>query len=150
MENLDKIKTGFSACFCSSLGAEEGGLLDISLFDLPVLVKRGEEMRDTLIGELGEGRALGLDFLDRLGHIRGDEEGEEFSLQALILYLRSSGLAGSGSLLVEEGKLIFKPRNKTIGVLGIGGVHEVEERVEEVALGELGRRSGGHGRLLRK
>ena len=46
-------------------------------------------MRDPLIGEFGEGRALGLNLLDRLRGISGDEEGQQFSLKGLVLYLRS-------------------------------------------------------------
>lgn len=136
--------------FHLSDGVEEGSLLDIRLFNLAIRDERGEEMGDTLIGDFRERCAFRLDFLDGLGHIRRDKERDEFSFQVFVLNLSSRGLARSRRLTSKQSKLVFKPVDEEIRVFGVGGLDEIEQRGEEVALGELGRRSGGHSRLLKR
>lgn len=100
-------------------------------------------MRDPLVGQLGEGRALGLNLLDRLRSIRGDEEGQKFRLKRLVLYLRSSGLTRSRGLLVEQFKLVGQARLESPEVSFARARIDKGKKVgEEIALSESGSHSG--------
>lgn len=129
-----------------SLGAVIGSLLDIGLFDLAVIDKGGQKVGHTLVGKLGERRALFLNLLDALEGIHGDEEGEEFSAERFVLYLRSGGLAGSGRLLVKKVNLMLKTRLEfaEIGVAR-ASVDKGNEVGEEIALSH-----GSHSGLLKE